>query len=446
MHLAVVGLSHHTAPIEVRERLSFTPAAIPDALKEIRALPVPGAALLSTCNRTEIYTVLDGCEDAARLTEFLKRSQRPPYSDITRHLYVFHDHQAARHLMRVSCGLDSQVLGESQILHQVREAIRIAQEHGAASHLLNSLFRAAIVVGKRARAETRIGVGGLSIGHAAVDLARSIFGHLEGVTLLLLGAGKMSEVTAKHLVANGAQFVMVANRTYEKAVRLAQRLRGQAIRYDSLPDAMLRSDVIISSTSSPHLILRRETLIPMVEKRSGRPLFLIDIAVPRDIEPSAGTLPGVFLYDIDDLQSITRAAAIERAAEIPRVEALIEEELARFVEWRNVQHINPIAAELRNRLEEIRCSELKRLRSQLPHLSESEWRKIEAASRSMINRVSQIPIQNLKRQMNRPHDARNALLASARSLFDLTPADSSDSDESCPRTDEALLNMPPVGD
>jgi glutamyl-tRNA reductase len=446
VHIAVVGLSHHTAPIDIRERLSFSPAAIPDALKELRSLGVPEVAILSTCNRTEVYAALEQREHADRLSAFLVRCQRPHQTDISSHLYTLHDQQAARHLMRVACGLDSQVLGESQILHQVRTALQIAKENATALHLLSSLFRAAIVAGRRARAETRIGLGSLSIGHAAVELARSIFGHLDGVSLLLLGAGEMSELTAKHLVANGAQFVMVANRTYQKAVCLAQKLSGQAIRYESLPEAMLQSDVIISSTSSPHLILRRETLCPIVEKRNGRPLFMIDIAVPRDIEPSAGALPGVFLYDIDDLQGITLTTARERAEEVPRVEALIEEELSRFAVWRNVQHINPFALEIRSRFEEIRCLELKRLRSQLPNITENEWRKIEAATRSMMNRVAQIPIQNLKRQMIRSHAERKEILDSARSLFEIAPADACDDEQGRQPTSAPSLYSPPYAD
>jgi glutamyl-tRNA reductase len=446
VHLAVVGLSHHSAPVEIRERLSFTPGAVPDALKAIRALSIPETAILSTCNRTEIYAVIEHREDTDRIAAFLHHTQHPPHTDISSYLYTHRDDEAARHLMRVACGLESQVLGESAILHQVRTSLQIAQENESAAHLLSSLFRASIVAGKRARTETRIGQGGLSIGHVAVDLARSIFGYLNGVTLLILGAGKMSEMTARHLVAHGAQFVMVANRTYEKAVRLSQKLCGQAIHYDALPEAILQSDVIISSTASPHLILRRETLRPMVEKRGGKPLFIIDIAVPRDIEPSAGSLPDVFLYDIDDLQSVAKESARERVGEVSRVEALIEEELSRFIAWRNVQHINPIASELKKRFEDIRCSELDRLRRQLPDLTEDDWRKIEAATQSMMKRVTHIPIQNLKKHMNRFQTDRNEILASAHTLFDIPPSSAYMDAESHESENNTFQNIPPSVD
>lgn len=422
MHLIVVGLNHRSAPIEVRERLTFAEHALPEALRALLARPgILEGAILSTCNRTEVYAAVRHAAGEGVLVRFLTDHHHLPEAEFAGHLYVYRDLEAVHHLFRVASGLDSLVLGEPQILRQVRDAFACATAAQSIGPLFHGLFRAAITTGKRARTETGIGKGGFSIGHAAVDLARSIFGSLHGTTVLLLGAGKMSELAARHLVASGVHFVMVANRTYEKAVSLAERLGGQAIRYDDFPDRLGTADIVISSTASPTPVVHRETLLPGLRRRRGRPLFLIDIAVPRDIAPDVGTLDNVFLYDMDDLEEVVADMARERAGEAARVEAIIAEEAANFLAWRRTLDAAPVVTQLREKHEEIRQAELARLRRQLPDdLPESVWQRIDVATRSMMNRVVRDPIQRLKEAVSgEKGEPDYDLLEAAREIFAL---------------------------
>jgi len=406
----------------VRERLTFAESALSEALRALLACPgLAEGAILSTCNRTEVYAAVRHAAAESALVHFLAEYHQLPENTFSQHLYAHHDSEAIRHLFRVASGLDSLVLGEPQILRQVRDAFACASEAKSLGPLLNGLFRAAITTGKRARTETDIGKGGFSIGHAAVDLARSIFGSLNGTTVLILGAGKMSELTAKHLVASGVHFVLVANRTYERALSLAERLGGQAIRYDDFPERLAAADIVISSTASPVPIVHRETLLPVQRRRRGRPLFLIDIAVPRDIAPEVGTLDNVFLYDVDDLEEVVADMARERAAEAQRVEAIISEETAKFLVWRRSLDAAPIVTQLREKHEEIRQAELSRLRRQLPDdLPESIWERIEVATRSMMNRMTRDPINRLKEAVSgEKGEPDYDLLEAAREIFAL---------------------------
>lgn len=421
MHLVVVGLNHRTAPIALRERLAFSERQIPQALRTLLACPEAiESVILATCNRTELYAVIRHAEDENLLIQFLSHEHNVPEAEFVGHLYIHHDLEAIRHLFRVSTGLDSLVVGEPQILRQVRDAFALATKCGAAGTLLNALFRAAITTGKRARTETDIGRGGFSIGHAAVDLARSIFGSLNGATILILGAGKMSELTAKHLVANGTRCIFVANRTYEKACDLAARLGGNAIRYDEFAEALALADIVISSTASPVPVIHRETVLSVLRRRRGRPLFLIDIAVPRDIAPDVGDLESVFLYDIDDLEAVVQEMARERAGEAQRVEAIIAEEAAKFMAWRRSLEAAPLVAGIRKKYEEIRQSELERLRRQHPDLPERAWRSIERATRSMMNRAARDPILRLKEAASQEGQMKAFdLISAAREIFAL---------------------------
>jgi glutamyl-tRNA reductase len=298
LHLALIGLSHHTAPIEVRERLSCAEHALPDALTALAACPgVREAALLSTCNRMEMIVAADSDPAFlfADLCRHLARMHQLDEAAFRTHLYCKTEHEAASHLLRVASGLDSLVLGEAQILGQVRAALRAAQSAGTVGGILTALFQQAIACGKRVQTETGLGRGAFSIGHAAVDLAAGIFADLSHASVLILGAGKMSELTARHLIDSGVRFVFVANRTYEKAADMAARFGGKAIRYDDFPEALVTADIVISSTAAPHPIVRREMLLPVMRRRRGKPLFLIDIAVPRDIDPDVARLDNVFL-------------------------------------------------------------------------------------------------------------------------------------------------------
>jgi glutamyl-tRNA reductase len=426
LHLIVVGLNHRTAPIELREKLAFTEARLTSALEGLVASSdLREAVILSTCNRTEVYVRAAGHEEAQEsVIRYLTSYHAVRREEFAPHLYVYRDEEAVRHLFRVACGLDSLVLGEPQILHQVREAFSQASEVRTAGAFLNGLFRSAIFTGRRARAETNVGAGGFSIGHAAVDLSRSIFGDLRGASVLVLGAGKMSELTAKHLIANGVKVVFVANRTHERAQQLASRLGGTAIRYDQFPDTLAVSDIVISSTASPTPVLKRETVLPLLRKRRGRPLFLIDIAVPRDIEHSIADLDNVFLYDIDDLQNVVADMARERSSEVVQVESIIGQEVTAFETWWRSLTVAPVVTQIKRKHEAIRQEELARLRNQLPDLPESAWRNIEAALKSYMNKAHRDAVHKIKQvATSGPNGARFDLVEAARELFGLPDED-----------------------
>jgi glutamyl-tRNA reductase len=423
VHLLLVGLNHRTAPIEVRERLTFAETRQPEALARLRTQYVfSEAAILSTCNRTELYAASHDPHAAKALTQFLSEYHGIPMDQVAPHLYSRLDEDVPMHLFRVASGLDSLVLGEPQILGQVREAFATSSVAGFAGPLLNGLFRAAIASGRRARTETEIGKGGFSVGHAAVDLARSIFGSLQSRTVLILGAGKMSELTAKHLVANGLQIVLVANRTYENAALIADRLGGRAIRYDDFPETMAQADILISSTASPTHVITREIISPVMKRRRGRPLFLIDIAVPRDVAPDVASLDNVFLYDVDDLEEVVADMARERAGEVGRVEALLREEVDKFTAWWRQLDAAPVVTMLKAKQEEIRRAELARLRNQLPDLSEYAWRCIENAMTSVLNKITRDPVSRVKESAS-GSAAHYNLVEAAKELFALDADD-----------------------
>lgn len=419
MHLIVVGLNHRTAPVELRERLAIPDHELPTALLALQTHgAVSECAILSTCNRAEVHALTS--RDAEHLTAFLREYHSVPQDDLAGHVYSHEGVHAASHLFRVASGLDSLVLGESQILRQVRDAFDAATEQGASGPVLNALFRAAISTGKRAQTETGIGKGGFSIGHAAVDLARSIFGSLEGARILILGAGKMSELTARHLAASGAKFILVANRTHTRAESIAGRLGGEAIRYDDFPDALVHSDIVISSTAAPHPIIDRETVIPAMRKRRGRPLFLIDIAVPRDVAHDVASLDNVFLYDIDDLENVVSDMSRDRALEAHKVESIVHEEAARFMAWWRALEAVPVVSRLRDKHESFRQAEIERLRHQLPDLPNHAWERIEAATRSLLTRVHRDPIERIKSAaVSGDSDNTFTLLDAARHIFAL---------------------------
>lgn len=428
MHLVLVGLSHHQTPIEVRERLSCAEHQLPRALATLASCQgVREAAVLSTCNRMEVYAIVEGeTVEAAfgALRAYLSAFHQVAESVFRPYVYYKAEQDAAHHLMRVASGLDSLVLGEGQILGQVRAALRFGLEAGTVGSGLNTLFQQAIVTGKRVQTETGLGRGAFSIGHAAVDLAHSIFDDLSHASTLILGAGKMSELTARHLVENGVRFVVVANRTFEKAERMAARLGGRAIHYDTFEEELVRTDIVLSSTAAPHPILRRETLRPILRRRRGKPLFLIDIAVPRDIEPEVADLDNVFLYNIDDLQAVVAEEARGRAAEAARAETLADEETAKFTAWYRTRQVSPVIAQMQARIEEIRQGDLAILRNKLGSLSEREWQAVEAATRAMMNKVMREPILRLKREAESdPPQTENPerydLLTAAQELFGL---------------------------
>ena len=426
MPLSFAGLSHQTTPVEIREQLAFTaPGVLARALDYLQAA-LKGAGgecvLLSTCNRTELYLYTPSELPTGDTAALLAAAQQAVggAANAAPYLSEMRGHKVIEHLFRVTAGLESMMLGESDVVRQVKDAYGQAALHGVSGSTTNALFHEALRVGKRARTETGMGVGAFGVGHAAAQMALNIFGSLSGRTVLLLGAGKMSERTARHLASSGASSVLVANRTFDKAVRLAEALNGRAIRYDDFGQHLERADIVIASTASPVPVVRPEMVEPVLRARRRRPLFLIDIAVPRDIEPSVGDLPDVFLYNIDDLQAVVDSDASERRVKADRAALLVSEEAAQFAaRLRSTQSAAPLVVTLRQQQHDIIAGEMTRLRQKLPHLSPSEWQAIESAFRAVENKTLHAPTVKIKEYAQNDDPAALSKIETARELFGL---------------------------
>ncbi len=397
MHLTLVGLSHKTAPVEIREKLTFPAHLQPDALRRLTEMDaVAEAVIVSTCNRTEIYAVTaSGFDGPEAVIDFIADYHDLDRHELVRYLYISQGEAVVKHLFRVVASLDSMVLGEAQILGQVKEAYDHAFSNGSCGRVFNKLFRQSFEVGKRVRTETDIGENAVSISYAAVELAKRVFENLEGRCVLILGAGKMSELTAKHLVSNGVRSVLVANRTYERAAELAEKFEGEAIRYDDLFDRMAEADIVISSTAATHYVITKDRVATAVRHRRD-PLFLIDIAVPRDIDPACAQVGDVFLYDIDDLNGVVSANLEERMVEAERAEVIIDEEIAEFERWLESMEVVPTVAAIRAKAESIRAEELEKALKRLGGLSEKELKTVDALTCSIVNKMLHGPTARLK--------------------------------------------------
>lgn len=397
MHLVLVGLSHKTAPVAIREKLTFPANVQEDALNHLgREEGIREAVIVSTCNRTEVYAVASS-EDGGTETvvSFLARYHDLDAEELKRYLYVITGEKVVRHLFRVVASLDSMVVGEAQILGQVKEAYDHAFNADSTSRVFNKLFRQSFEVGKRVRTETAIGESAVSISYAAVELAKKVFGTLEGRSILIVGAGKMSELTAKHLVSNGIARVLVVNRTFERAQEMAEKFSGAAVPYDQLYESMRTSDIVISSTAATEYVITKRDLAPVTRSRTS-PLFLIDIAVPRDIDPDVNDLGGVFLYDIDDLSGVVESNLEERMAEARRAEGIIEEEIAAFFGWVESMEVVPTVAAIRAKAEVIRAMELEKALKRLD-LSEKDRKTIDALTCAIVNKMLHGPTARLKK-------------------------------------------------
>jgi glutamyl-tRNA reductase len=398
MHIIAVGLNYRTAPVEIRERFAFEEAALPEALRQLKdTKSILEGVIVSTCNRTEIYAVVDRlymCGYYVR--NFLETWFRIPREQMKDYLYIYEDRQAIEHLFRVTCGLDSMVLGETQILGQVRDAFLKAQAEKATGTLFNMLFKQAVTLAKRAHADTAINDIPVSVSYAAVELGKRIFGHFRGKTVLIVGAGKMSELTLKHLTAGGAEKVVVVNRTYEKAVELAARTGGTATPIDRLQDELSRADIVISSTGAAGYVLTREMVGQAIARRKSRPLFMIDIAVPRDIDPGVSELANVFLYDIDDLQAIVETNLNERRKEAAKIEAMIADEIAAFELWYKQLGVHPVIRALQQKAVAIHDETMASMLNKLSDLDEREIQIIRKLTKSMLNQMMRDPIMRVK--------------------------------------------------
>ena len=417
-----MGLNHKTAPVEVREKLAFLETAQQSALKQlVNGYGLREAAILSTCNRSEIYMAGEQIDAVQGAQRFLADVQGVDVQALESHFYQLSDEDAVQHLFGVACGIDSLVIGESQILKQVREALELAQENDAARHLINELFQRSLRVGKRARTETDIGRGQLSIGTAAVELAGQIFDRLEERQALLLGAGEMGELTAQYLVDSGIAQLWLTNRTQERAEELARRFGGAVIPFEAFGEQLDDIDIVISSTAAPGFVLGAEDLRQAMQRRRGRPLFLIDIAVPRDIDPQVRHLDNVFLFDIDDLEQVVQTNRHEREQEIHKVQRIIAEDLRDFLQWFRARGTGPLVRDLRQHAEDLRQVELERWMNKLGHLSEDDRQTVEALLRGYANKLLHQPLVQIRQFAN--EDEGYIRLDTVRRLFDLDAAD-----------------------
>jgi len=399
MYLVTIGLNHRTAPVGIREKLSFTEDSLPKHLDKLTSSGiVRGCVILSTCNRTEIYAaVLDVDKGLTRIREHLARCCRSEHSELKNYLYTYTLFDVIPHLFRVVSGLDSMILGETQILGQVKTAYQVACEHGATNRVLNTLFRQAITVGKKVRTETMIDRNAVSISYAAVELARQIFEGLDGRTVMVIGAGKMSELTAKHLVANGVESVIVSNRSAVKAEALAKQFGGRAVRFVELIDHMAAADIVITATAAPHYIVEKPELVKVMEMRNGKKIFIIDIAVPRDVDPAVAEIPGVNLFDIDELQHVVDSNLEQRKKEAQKAEKIIKEEINEFWKWLSMQFVTPTIAALKKRGEEIRQKEMQKAYNRLGNITEREKKIISSMTNSIVNQLLHDPVMELKK-------------------------------------------------
>ncbi len=420
MHIAVVGLSHKTAPVEIREKLTFPAQEQGGALRQLISCEnVAEGVILSTCNRTEIYAVVsDFSKGKDEVVNFLSGVCALDKSELLNYLYFKEQENAIRHLFKVSSSLDSMIVGEAQILGQVKEAYQSSFEVQGTSVVLNRLFREAISVGKKVRTETGIGENAVSISYAAVQLAKKVFEDLKGHTVLVIGAGEMSELTAQHLLANGVSAVLVANRTHERAVELAAKFNGKAIKFDDCQEFLKDADIVISSTGAPHYVIHSDVVSKAMRRRKNKPIFFIDIAVPRDIEPEVGEVYNVFLYDIDDLQSVVDVNLAEREKEANKAEKIIDKEVSKFLSWINSLEVVPTISALRREVEEIRMAEMEKVLARLKHLSSKDKNLIDALTNAIMNKVLHKPIVGLKESANKKDSY--IYTESLRYLFDLS--------------------------
>jgi glutamyl-tRNA reductase len=419
MHLTLVGLSHKTAPVEIREKLTFPANVQASALSALTASDaVAEAVIVSTCNRTEVYAVTaEGFDGPGAIIDFMCDYHDLDRHELVRYLYISEGEAVIRHLFRVVASLDSMVLGEAQILGQVKEAYEYSFDNGGSQRIFNKLFRQSFEVGKRVRTETEIGENAVSISYAAVELAKKVFESLEGRTILVVGAGKMSELTAKHLLSNGVKKVLVANRTFARAQELAEKFEGTAIPYEELFTHMADSDIVISSTAATEYVITKDAVAAARRGKRRGPLFLIDIALPRDIAPDVNDLADVYLYNIDDLSGVVSANLEERMHEAELAEVIIAQEMAAFEAWLESMEVVPTVAAMRNKAEAIRQGELEKAIKRLGGLSEKELATVDALTASIVNKMLHGPTQRL-RQVAAEKDGY-VYVETARALYGL---------------------------
>ena len=418
MPLIAVGVNHRTAAVDVRERLSIAPSRMPETLDELRALDgIAGAAVLSTCNRVEAIVSAAGEDVIEPIVNWLTDRAGANRAELEKHVYILRHGDVLKHLFRVASGLDSMIVGEPQIAGQVRSAFLASRECGALDSLLSQVFDQTMRVAKKVRTDTGIGEHAVSVPYAAVELARKIFGDLRGLQVLLLGAGETGELTAEHLSALGLEQIFVANRSYDRAVELAERFHGQAVTFEGIEPYLATCDIVIASTAAPHFVIENSHIQRALATRRHRNLFLIDLSVPRNIDPSIAAIDGAYLYNIDDLQHVADANRELRMQKAEEAEEIVEREVETFRRRLVAQDAVPTIVELQQRLEVIRAAELEKCLRKAGPMTPEQRAAIEQLSTQLVNKILHYPILQLK-EAEEPAE-RETLRKTIRKIFGL---------------------------
>lgn len=445
MHLIVVGLSHKTAPVEIRERLAVPESRLGEALTRLCSYPgVKEGILLSTCNRVEVYSVVEDVDTGyGRIQEFLADTHLSLSSEqLTPHLYWHTGDRAIAHLFRVASSLDSMIIGESQILGQLKDAFEVALAHKTTGVIMNKVVKKAISVAKRVRTETKIAEMAVSVSYAAVELAKKIFSNLHEKTVLLVGAGEMAKLAAKHLIANGVGHVRITTRTPQHAVDLAEKFGGTAVPFDQFKDDMASADIVLVSTGAAHYLVGAEDVHRAVQERMNRPMFLIDISVPRNIDPAVRHVDNAFLFDIDDLKHRVEQNRAERVHEAEKAERMVIEEVTMILDWMKSLEVTPTIVALRNRVEDIKRAEVEKVLGRLGHLSAQDRELVEGLASSIVNKLIHRTMVTLKNEVN--SSSGPAFVEAARQFYALDrPAASTQQTETYSESSRYLTDSRP---
>lgn len=418
MKVFLTGLSYKTAPVEVRERLAFADAILPDALDQMRACPgVEEVVILSTCNRVEIAVATTNETATQQILEFFASNRGLDAAWLQPFLYSFEDRDAIRHLFRVASSLDSMVLGEPQILGQLKAAYAAAKDRGAVNGFLDAVLTRAFTVAKRVRSETEIGRSAVSVSYAAIELAKQIFGDLRSKNVLLVGAGKMSELAARHLQRAGCARILVTNRTRVRAEEMAALVEGQVVDYETFHARLPEMDIIITSSGASGYLLGKEDMRQVLRKRQNRPVFLIDIAVPRNIDPAVDELDNIYLYDIDDLGREVESNRNARQKEAEQAEQIIEEEIERLLARMKAREVTPVIVSFQHHLDELGRTEMERVRGKLGTLTPQQEEALAAYTRGLLNKIAHGPLTEIRRAATQPEGDR--ILTMIRRMFRL---------------------------
>jgi glutamyl-tRNA reductase len=417
MNIIVVGLNHRTAPIEVREKFAFDGDKLGEAIDRLKSLKITSEnVILSTCNRVEMYAGVKDIESGVEnIKNFLAEFHNVPREALDKSLFIYHGREAVRHLFRVASGLDSMVLGEPQILGQLKEAFDFSLKNKATGTLLNKLMKKTFSVAKRTRTETGIGKGAVNISFTAVELAKKIFDDLTTKAFMLIGAGEMAELAARHLINNGVKDVLVTNRTLERAEELAGEFEGKTVKFQDFKEELKFTDIVICSTGAPNYILFKDEMQHVMKERKQKPVFIIDISVPRNIDPEIDRLDNVYLYNTDDLQGIVDENAEERLKEAEKAEAIVHSEIDAFLKWQSSLDAVPTIKALREKAESIKKSELEKTLKRLGPMGEEQTKAIEYLASSIVNKLIHGPTYVLKSA----EDDKELMVDAVKRLFDL---------------------------